>query len=84
MNENQKIDPSQLTQEVMSLFISHKLSLDMIYFFLTQFLSLYSQALGFDLDKIKSDLEIIYKSLPPPIEEIDDHTDKQPDCPGIE
>ncbi len=78
MNENHNLE--QITQELISLFISHKLSLDMIYFTLTQMTCAFSQALNKNIDQIKSDIEIIFKSLPPPIEELDDNPDQQSNC----
>jgi hypothetical protein len=78
MQEQTNID--QITQEIFSVFIRHKISLDMIYFFLTRFACYYSQVLNKSLDEIKSDIEIIFKSLPPPIEDIDDNADKQSNC----
>lgn len=70
----------QLTQEILSLFISHKLNLDMIYLFLMQSVCHFSFAMNKDIDKIKSELEIIYKLLPPPIEDINDDPNQQSNC----
>jgi hypothetical protein len=66
-----------ITQDLISVFISHGLNLDMIYFILAQNLCGYSNAMNKTIDQIKEDIEIIYKSLPPPIEEIDDNPDEQ-------
>jgi hypothetical protein len=78
MKENPNFQ--QITQEMISLFISHELNINMIYFILAQNLCCYSQAMNKNADQIKEDIEIIFNSLPPPIEELDDDANQQSNC----
>lgn len=75
MNDQQNFD--HISSEIMSIFIANKLNLNMIYFYLSTSLCSFSYAVKKDLKEILSDIEIIYKSLPPPIEDIDDNADQQ-------
>ena len=77
MNEQPNFD--QIYSEIMMIFITHKLKLDVIYFSLIQLLCSYSKVVNVNIDRIKNDIEMIFKTLPPPIEDSDDNPDQQSD-----
>lgn len=79
MNEEKNYE--KLNSEIISIFLKHNLNLNMIYSFLAQTLCFYSHALNRDVNKVKDDIEIIFKSIPPAIEEINDDPNEQSDSP---